>query len=265
MMYKTLSFTVGILLLLFFSFSTCDVCTKTKNVNFYSEFAPSLSQEKSVVMTRNGSNTYEDELTSYYVKDTYRTGNLRVRVESRRIRIGDDKEGSIRLITRTEDNNRRERLRRSVSLPNFHRQKAVEEFRVNRIDLDFQRRTQHLKESRKVRNVMIENIFEKNRRTDRRSERREESRLDDGRRKESRLDNTQRERRENNRLVDERRERQLNRNVEERKREVSVNQKTNSISYKEEQTSSWPFSNFVQSAIGVLGLYYFGLHNKSIK
>lgn len=61
-------------------------------------------------------------LNSYYIRDTYRTRNLNIRSESRRVCV-DGKEQEYRLWLRVDDT-RRGRLTRSASLPDIRRERV---------------------------------------------------------------------------------------------------------------------------------------------
>ncbi|XP_022161979.1 uncharacterized protein LOC111027833 [Myzus persicae] len=166
-------------------------------------------------------------IDNYYIRDTYRTRNLNIRSERRTIRV-DGKEQERRVWVRIDDI-RKGRLTRSESLPNIHREQ-VRNVREREIDL---RGTQLRVIERNSRTVL------ENRSDERIFRRRVRDRQYDG---------------------------QTNRdNIDKRNRARHTRQNDMVAIKDKDETSAWPFSNFVQSAIGVLGLYYFGMHNKNVK
>lgn len=87
----------------------------------------------------------------YYVRDTYRTRNLNIRTESRRIRV-DGKEEERRIRFRANDI--RNRMTRSESLPDIRR----ERIRNVRGDIDFRRTDRRALERNDMR--FMENRFD---------------------------------------------------------------------------------------------------------
>ncbi|XP_050423216.1 uncharacterized protein LOC126834992 [Adelges cooleyi] len=246
-MLKVLPLIVGFVLFLAFSNTTADVST-----------LPQQNGYRALTMISNATGGQcageFRPLDSYYVKDTYRTRNLNIRFENRRVQTRDGKERLARVATRvetqtqvTDHNDRSSRLSRSTSLPDVRRERIIRKALVDvvrSIGQETQRRTV-LGETRNEKSRILDGRrTEENRRVDRHLKRQQDMRVDDNRR-----------------------ERQLYRNegLDARRRVEAADRRENTFVYKEVQTTSWPFSSFVQSAIGVLGLYYFGLNNKSVK
>lgn len=74
-------------------------------------------------MISNDTNHFKfTSLNSYYIRDAYRTRNLNIRSESRRVHV-DGKEQERRLWLRVDDS-RRVRLTRSASLPDIRRERV---------------------------------------------------------------------------------------------------------------------------------------------
>lgn len=74
------------------------------------------------LLVSNTTDQYKFKPVDYFVKDTYRTRNLNIRTESRRILVnGKEEERRIRFIV---DDTRRVRLSRSESLPNVRRERV---------------------------------------------------------------------------------------------------------------------------------------------
>ncbi|XP_060877625.1 uncharacterized protein LOC132950283 [Metopolophium dirhodum] len=166
-------------------------------------------------------------IDNYYIRDTYRTRNLNIRSERRTIRV-DGKEQERRVWVRIDDI-RKGRLTRSESLPNIRREQ-VRNARERDIDL---RGTHQRALERNSRNV---------------------------------LENRSDERIFRRKVRDRQYDVPTNRdNIDRRSRTRNTRQNDMVAIKDKDEASSWPFSNFVQSAIGVLGLYYFGMHNKNVK
>ncbi|VVC36999.1 Hypothetical protein CINCED_3A002214 [Cinara cedri] len=212
-----LSVTLGVVFFLALAHSNANVCTIFENnLNGYRKPSQEL-----VTISNDTDQCKFTPLNNYYIRDTYRTRNLNIRSESRKVRV-DGKEQERRLWLRVDDT-RKVRLTRSTSLPNIRREHVRN---ARERDIDFRGIERNDKRFLKYR-------------SDERTFRRE---VRDGRyERQTSRDNINARRTTNNREND----------------MVAVNDK--------ETSTEWPFSNFVQSAIGVLGLYYFGKHNKNTK
>ncbi|KAF0760641.1 ACYPI002718 protein [Aphis craccivora] len=227
-MNKTiLSIVVGVVFFLALpgSYSNANVCTISENnFNVYRK----ISNKELVTISNETDQCKFNPTDNYYIRDTYRTRNLNIRSERRRI-IVDGKEQERRVWVRIDDK-RKGRLTRSESLPNIRRER-IRNARERDID---------------IRGILPQRALERNgrkileHRSDERIFRRE--------------------------VRDRQYDVQINRdNTDKRSRTEHTRQNGMVVIKDKDEASSWPFSNFVQSAIGVLGLYYFGMHSKNIK
>ncbi|XP_015363647.1 PREDICTED: uncharacterized protein LOC107161660 [Diuraphis noxia] len=166
-------------------------------------------------------------IDNYYIRDTYRTRNLNIRSERRTIRV-DGREQERRVWVRIDDI-QKGRLTRSESLPNIRREQVR-----NARERDMDLKGTHQRALEWNRRKVLES------RSDERILRRK--------------------------VRDRQYDVQTNRdNIDTRSRTRQTRQNGMVAINDKDEASSWPFSSFVQSAIGVLGLYYFGMHNKNVK
>ncbi|NP_001156118.1 uncharacterized protein LOC100161501 precursor [Acyrthosiphon pisum] len=225
-MNKTiLSIVVGVVFFLALSQSNANVCTISEN-NL--NVYRKTSNKELVTISNETDQCRYNPIDNYYIRDTYRTRNLNIRSERRTIHV-DGKEQERRVWVRIDDT-RKGRLTRSESLPNIRREQ-VRNARERDIDL---RDTHQRALERNSRNV---------------------------------LENRSDERIFRRKVRDRQYDVQTNRdnNIDRRSRTRNTRQNDMVAIKDKDEASSWPFSNFVQSAIGVLGLYYFGMHNKNVK
>jgi len=215
------------------SYSNANVCTISEN----SINACQKTSQELVTISNETDQRKFNPISSYYIRDTYRTRNLNIRSEVRRIRV-DGKEQERRFRFRVDDT-RRVSLTRSKSLPNIDIQHG---------------RIRNTRERNNIWNAQKRDVVIRG--TDQRISEQNNRRF-----MEIRSDRKALERE----VRDSRYERQTSREkVDARRRTTNTRQNMVTINDKDASTS-WPFSNFVQSTIGVLGLYYFGMHNKSAK
>ncbi|XP_026808532.1 uncharacterized protein LOC113550715 [Rhopalosiphum maidis] len=222
-----LSIVVGVVffLALLGSHSNANVCTISEN-NF--NVYRKISNRELVTTSNETDQCKFNPIDNYYIRDTYRTKNLNIRSERHRISV-DGKEQEQRVWVRIDDI-RKGRLTRSESLPNIRRER-IRNARERDID---------------IRGNLHPRALERN-----------------GRRiLEHRPDERIFRREVRDRQYDVQRIRD---NIDKRSRTAHTRQNGMVAIKDKDEASSWPFSNFVQSAIGVLGLYYFGMHSKNIK